>query len=131
MVVRFRRRPAACVLVVPARARVVRVLVPVDRVQVDPADPVGPAARVLVVPVRVPVAQVRAPAVPVVRRWVDRAPVDLAALAQAAAPAVLEVRVVHAPAGPVATVQTANVERRARSRAPVDAGTWMSCNRSS
>jgi len=132
-VVRFRHRPVACVPVRPAPDRVAQVHVPAAPARVAPVVPAVPVARVLVVQVARAVPVVRARVVPVVRPWVARAPVALAARVRVApvvrVPAVPAVPVV--PVGRAATVRTASVVRRARSRAPVAVATWKSCNRSS
>lgn len=87
--------------------------------------------------VLVPAGQVHArvvpalvPVVPVARPWVARVPVGLVGLVQAADPEVPVDPVVRVPVVREATVRMVSVAHRARSRVPVDVGTWMSCNRS-
>ena len=107
-------------------------LVPAVHARVAPAAPVDPAVRAPVVPVvHAPADPAHVRVAPVVRRWVVHGPVALVVRAQAAAPVVREAPVARAPAVPVAIVRMANVVHRARSRVPVDAGTWTSCSRSS
>lgn len=94
--------------------------------QVVPADP----ALVPADPALVPVVPVLVPVVRVARPWVDRVPVDLVGRVRAVDPAVPVDPVDRVPVVREATVRMVSVVHRARSRVPVDVGTWMSCNRS-
>lgn len=98
--------------------------VPVDLVA--PVDPV----LVPVGPEPVPADPVLVPVVLVARPWVARVPVALVGLVQVAGPEVPVDPVARVPVVREATVRMVSVVHRARSRVPVDVGTWMSCNRS-
>ena len=95
------------------------------------------ALAVPVAPVLVPVGQVPVlvalvlvPVVPVARPWVARVPVALVARVQVADPEVPVDPVARVPVVREATVRMVSVVHRARSRVPVDVGTWTSCSRS-
>ena len=132
-----------CVQALPALVRVALALVRVDPVRVPAALAsvlAVPADRVLVDPalVRVVLAHVlaapvdRVPAAPAARPWVVRAPVVSVARVRVD-PVVAPVDPEHVLVAPVAvaTVRTASVAHRARSRVHVVVATWKSCNRSS
>lgn len=108
---------------VPVPVPVALQVVPVapEHVQVDPVAraPVVPVARV---PAALPVVLVvRVALVPAVL------PDPVVVRDPVADPAVVPV-VVRAPVVAVATARTASVVHRAKSRVPVVAGTWRSCN---
>ncbi len=93
------------------------------------AVPVAPVL-VPVDPVLVLVALVLVPEVRVARPWADRVPVALVARVPVVDPEVPVDPVARVPVVREATVRMVSVVHRARSRVPVDVGTWMSCSRS-